>query len=58
MWVTFISGPINWSQLYERDLFAGVFYTIYGVVDAIYMLLFLYCATQTHHARNGGEAEE
>ena len=57
-WISFISGPVNWSQLYDRDLFAGVFYAIYGVIDAIYMSLFLYCAMQTQRARIGGVTEE
>ena len=43
-WIIFIQGDIDWSLLYEKDLFAGVFYSIYGVVDGIYLLLFLYCA--------------
>ena len=51
MWVSFISGPVDWAQLYERDLFAGVFYCIYGVIDAIYLLLFLYCAYQASCSR-------
>jgi len=51
MWVSFISGPVNWAQLYEQDLFAGIFYSIYGVIDAIYLLLFLYCAYQASHPR-------
>lgn len=43
-WIRFIQGDVDWSVLYEKDLLAGLFYSIYGVVDGVYLLLFLYCA--------------
>ena len=55
MWIMFILGPVDWSQLYERDLLAGLFYSIYGVIDAIYLTLFLYCA---YHARPAEASDE
>jgi hypothetical protein len=43
-WIGFIQGPVDWERLYQSDLFAGLFYSIYGLVDGTYMLLFVYCA--------------
>ena len=39
MWVQFLLSPVDWADLYRQDLFAGLFYSIYGVVDGIYLLL-------------------
>lgn len=44
MWIHFIQGPVQWSTLYEQDLFAGIFYSIYGLIDGVFMLLFVYSA--------------
>lgn len=43
-WVGFIQGPVEWETLYQSDLLAGLFYSIYGLIDGTYMLLFIYCA--------------
>ena len=38
-WLSFITSR-SLSSIYEMDLLAGVFYTIYGVNDLIFMLFF------------------
>ena len=38
-WISFITSR-SLSSVYEMDLLAGVFYTIYGVNDFIFMLFF------------------
>ena len=38
-WLSFITSR-SLSSVYELDFFAGVFYTIYGANDFIFMLLF------------------
>ena len=47
LWINFVQGDVSWSELYERDLFAGLFYSIYGIIDGFYMSLFFVCAYQT-----------
>jgi hypothetical protein len=39
VWITWLSNN-NLATLFERDLFAGVFYSIYGVNDFVFMLFF------------------
>ena len=39
VWLTWISQN-SLAQLYAKDLFAGVFYSIYGPNDLIFMLFF------------------
>lgn len=43
-WLCFIQSPIDWDLLYQQDLFAGIFYSLYGVVDGLFMCLFITCA--------------
>ena len=39
VWLAFITSE-SLSSIYELDVFAGVFYTIYGANDFIFMLFF------------------
>ena len=39
VWTTWLSNN-RLSALFERDLFAGVFFSIYGVNDFVFMLFF------------------
>ena len=39
VWTTWLSNN-NLATLFGRDLFAGVFYSIYGVNDFVFMLFF------------------
>jgi len=41
VWIRWLSGN-SLSQLYKEDLFAGVFYSIYGANDLIFMMFFAY----------------
>ena len=40
-WVTWINSH-SLSDVYQQDLFAGIFYSVYGVNDAIFMLFFVW----------------
>ena len=40
-WLAFLTSH-SLSAIYERDVLAGVFYTIYGANDFIFMLFFSY----------------
>ncbi|MEC7547327.1 MAG: hypothetical protein VYB48_10385 [Pseudomonadota bacterium] len=40
-WLTWISSH-SLSDVYQQDLFAGIFYGIYGVNDAAFMLFFVW----------------
>jgi hypothetical protein len=40
-WLTFISAQ-SLGAVYENDFFAGVFYTIYGANDFLFMIFFAY----------------
>ena len=39
VWLTFITSR-SLSSVYEQDMLAGIFYTIYGANDLIFMLFF------------------
>jgi len=39
VWLTFITSR-SLSSVYELDMLAGIFYTIYGANDFIFMLFF------------------
>ena len=43
-WVLFVQAAPDWSNLYAQDLLTGLFYSIYGIVDALYMMFFAYTA--------------
>lgn len=51
-WVLLLQSDFDWESLYQQDVLAGLFYSIYGVVDGIYMLLFLYCAYTVHKTKS------
>ncbi len=38
-WFTWLSGN-SLSQLYSKDLFAGIFFSIYGLNDLVFILFF------------------
>ena len=48
MWIGWMRGDYSLKDVYQDDLFAGVFYSIYGVIDLIYACLFLYTAYRAH----------
>lgn len=41
VWINWLSKN-SLAQLYSEDLFAGVFYSIYGANDLVFMLFFAY----------------
>ena len=41
VWIKWISVN-SLAELYSRDVFAGVFYSIYGINDLVFMLFFSY----------------
>lgn len=41
VWVRWLSAN-SLTELYNKDIFAGIFYTIYGMNDLIFMLFFTY----------------
>ena len=41
VWIKWISAN-SLAELYSRDVFAGIFYSIYGVNDLLFMLFFSY----------------
>jgi hypothetical protein len=52
-WIVWLSGN-SLAQLYSDDLFAGVFYSIYGLNDFVFMLLFIWIFLARH---SGGRVE-
>jgi len=46
-WVIWMSGN-SLASLYETDLFAGIFYTIYGPNDLLFMLFFAWVFYSQH----------
>ena len=49
LWIQWINGnstPL--AEIYQKDLFAGLFYTIYGLIDAGYALMFSYTAYKAY----------
>ena len=53
LWIQWINGespPL--AELYQRDLFAGLFYTIYGLIDVGYAGLFSYTAYKAYTKLN------
>jgi hypothetical protein len=49
MWLAWHSSN-NLSQLYAKDFFAGVFYSIYGVNDFVFMLFFAWVFFRQAHS--------
>ena len=41
VWIKWLSVN-SLAELYARDVFAGVFYSIYGINDLVFMLFFTY----------------
>ncbi len=48
-WLGFLSAQ-SLAAVYEQDTFAGIFYTIYGANDFIFMLFFAYVFLKTGRA--------
>ena len=46
-WLAFITSR-SLSSIYEQDVLAGVFYTIYGANDFIFMLFFCFVFLKRH----------
>ncbi len=46
VWVLWIFNN-DLGTLYSKDLFAGIFYTIYGLIDFVFMLFFGWVYFQT-----------
>jgi len=49
VWVLWIANN-NLGALYSKDLFAGIFYTIYGLNDFLFMLFFGWVCFQTKNS--------
>ncbi len=47
-WTSFIASQ-SLTTVYEQDAFAGVFYTIYGANDFVFMLFFAYVFLTKRH---------
>ncbi len=47
-WTFFVTSQ-SLSAVYEQDLLAGVFYTVYGANDFMFMLFFAYVFLTTRH---------
>jgi hypothetical protein len=47
VWIMWLSDN-NLAQLYSKDVFAGVFYSIYGPNDFVFMLFFAWVFLMRH----------
>ncbi len=50
VWFKWLSAN-SLAQLYSQDLFAGIFFSIYGANDLIFMLFFAWVSFQQHRSR-------
>ncbi|PMN61993.1 hypothetical protein [Enterovibrio norvegicus] len=48
-WINWVSGN-SLSTVYDADLFAGAFYTIYGLNDFVFMIFFSWVFTSQRNA--------
>ncbi|PMN88608.1 hypothetical protein [Enterovibrio norvegicus] len=48
-WINWVSGN-SLSTVYDADLFAGAFYTIYGLNDFVFMIFFAWVFTSQRNA--------
>lgn len=55
VWLGWLSGH-SLAPLYAIDILAGIFYTIYGVNDFIFMVLFCWMFFACGHQRQGSSA--
>ena len=46
-WLSWLGGN-SLSRLYAQDAFAGIFYSIYGLNDFVFMLFFVWMLFQRH----------
>lgn len=47
VWLSWLSGN-SLARLYAQDAFAGIFYSIYGLNDFVFMLFFVWVFFQRH----------
>lgn len=52
VWIKWLCGH-SLAALYEKDLLAGVFYSIYGANDLLFMLFFVWAAISQHRNKAG-----
>lgn len=52
VWVKWLAAN-SLGQLYDADLFAGVFYSIYGINDLLFMLFFAWVCVKQRGAGQG-----
>ncbi len=45
-WLSFVTTR-SLSEVYAQDIFAGIFYAIYGLNDFVFMLFFVYVLVKT-----------
>ncbi len=50
VWVSWLSSN-SLARLYAEDAFAGIFYSIYGLNDFVFMLFFVWVFFQRHPRR-------
>ena len=50
VWVMWLSNN-SLAELYSRDVFAGVFYSIYGLNDFVFMLFFMFVFFMRHRSK-------
>ena len=50
VWVMWLSNN-SLAELYSRDVFAGVFYSIYGLNDFVFMLFFVFVFFMRHRSK-------
>ena len=56
MWFRWVFGETtSLFDLIQQDLFAGIFYAIYGIIDFSYALLFIYIAYHVYHSTKSEE---
>ena len=58
-WVSWVSAEGHTlGPLFEQNILAGLFYSIYGVVDLIFLILFLWCGARARKNGFGVAREE
>ena len=50
VWLMWLSNN-SLAELYSRDVFAGVFYSIYGLNDFVFMLFFMFVFFMRHRSK-------
>jgi len=55
-WLVWFSGN-SMNAVYDKDLFAGIFYSIYGLNDFVFMLFFVWVFMTQHKQARIDKAE-